>query len=288
VIQLSIDLETEISYMLDGIKSQVKKYAHEGGFLFRFLSLISSVVESESKIFSFKEALLFPWYGQTYIDKKYHAYLSRLSKYLKDREVDLIDIGANRGWFIRLSPRFFKIKNIYAYEPAEFNNKYLEPLKSKFPQMVIRNLLLGEKTETKSFYKYGTDGLSSTRKLNDAFSLPANFDTKLEETTEMRSIALSDDLKKIGLERSRRFLIKIDTQGAELEILKGARELFEQNSVTAVVIELLVQDMYQNQSSWLEILNFFESYNFKILDILTCLRQPDGTISEFDGIFVKH
>lgn len=271
--------------MIARAKKIIKEHVREGTALFRILSLISGVLESRSKLFSLKEVLLYPIYGQTYLDKEYYDYLKRLSRHLKGKTVTIVDVGANRGWFVRLAPRFFKFDQIFAYEPVEHPS--LTSLQGKVPGLTIRKALLGKGTERKQFYKYGCDGLSSIMPLNPDFYFPENFDRNLEEKVEMSSISLAQDLKSFNSNIVSPIVMKMDTQGAELEILEGARELFEKGMISAVIVELIVQPMYEGQYSWLKIVEFFDSYNFDILDMIVGLRQPDESVSVFEGIFVK-
>src|SRR5665811_2285862 len=127
----------------NSLKNYVRSLIPLRGPLYNFLNVLSSIIESDNKFFATREALLSPVYGPSGLDKRYYEYFIRLSKYLNGQEVDIVDIGANHGWFVKISPRFFKFRKIFAYEPLAQYNELLIALKSRFKSLVVRNVLLG-------------------------------------------------------------------------------------------------------------------------------------------------
>ncbi len=59
-------------------------------------------------------------------------------------------------------------------------------------------------------------------------------------------------------------LLKIDTEGHELNVLNGALKVFDKNKIKYLLIEVHYSDMYKNYKST-EIHSFLKNKNFKLL-----------------------
>ncbi len=73
------------------------------------------------------------------------------------------------------------------------------------------------------------------------------------------------------------YLLKLDVDGAELEILEGAQEALKDCST--IFIEAHPRD-------YLERCNAIEKYGFKLFDIID-FRYYDNRLSQFDLVFIK-
>ena len=67
-------------------------------------------------------------------------------------------------------------------------------------------------------------------------------------------------------------LLKIDTQGNELNILKGSKKLLK--NIKFIRLELMLYDYYENSYSISDIELFLKKFNFKIFNILEVQQNP--------------
>ena len=74
-----------------------------------------------------------------------------------------------------------------------------------------------------------------------------------------------------GLERVDFF--KLDTQGTELEILKGAREHLSAGRISVIKTEVSFLPVYRNQCTFSDIDQFLKEHGFVFVD---CVFYPDG------------
>ena len=270
--------------MLNKLRFLAKKRFKEGGVVHSTLWFFSTLFSTRNPIFFVKECFYAPRYGFSHLDLEYYRYIKRLSDFLNGEKVTVIDVGANRGWFVKISYRFFNPIKVIAYEPMELNRRFLSALENKY-NVITRYFALSDIEKEVVFKQYETDGLSSLFDLNENFKFEDNFGSNLLKEHRIKTRTLYSDLLELGIDDGN-LLIKLDTQGSELDILNGAIELFEAGRVKAVVIELLTDNMYNGQHSWIKILEFFELYGFSMLDIIVGYRN-EGKIAEFDAIFVK-
>ena len=81
-------------------------------------------------------------------------------------------------------------------------------------------------------------------------------------------------------------LIKLDVQGYELEVLKGAASAL--SAAKAVLMEVTVIELYQNNPVLSEVTAFMAERGFRTYDICSLLRRPlDKALCQVDIIFVK-
>ena len=168
-----------------------------------------------------------------------------------------IDVGSHRGETVDIINKNFSIEKIYSFEPN--NDLFSELKKNKnYKDMNIEffNYALGEKKENKDIKIYKETSSSGFHDLNyesqyykrkkkilDIFSKTSNLSFKKQST---QIISLSDfflekNIKKIDL-------LKIDTEGHELQVLKGTGDILKKR-VNFMLIEIHNSDIYLNYNA---------------------------------------
>jgi len=81
-------------------------------------------------------------------------------------------------------------------------------------------------------------------------------------------------------------LLKIDTQGYEGEVLKGAEQVLARS--VAVHLELSLLPLYEEAPSLVELVTYLESRGFELFGLLPVFRDDrDGRLLQVDGIFIR-
>ena len=76
--------------------------------------------------------------------------------------------------------------------------------------------------------------------------------------------------------------LKIDTQGSELEILKGLGEYFP----LMMKVEVQIISMYENVPSWSELVNYLYKINYMTCEWIEIGKHVTKTPAEMDMIFI--
>lgn len=82
------------------------------------------------------------------------------------------------------------------------------------------------------------------------------------------------------------YLIKIDVQGAELDVLRGAKRVLERTEY--VVLEAVLYDYFEHGPRISDLLSFMQEQGFALYDVLDPLYRPlDNALSQVDLVFVR-
>ncbi|MBC7766808.1 FkbM family methyltransferase [Arenimonas sp.] len=151
-----------------------------------------------------------------------------IEKNKKDFKV-IFDVGANVGEWTELVSKTIPEARIYSFEPSVQTYKTLS--QNSFPKNVSTfNLGLGEKNETIDFFIYGEDST-----LNSAFNRDLennNLHAKVEKANfqTLDFFCAEQNIDRISF-------LKIDTEGNELSVLRGATEYLKAGKVDAIQLE---------------------------------------------------
>lgn len=157
---------------------------------------------------------------------------------------------------------------------------------------------LGEKNEKKRLYNTKNPMCTSLYKPNEKLiRLYNNLDVAyLKNETEVETIALDTFIKKNNIDEID--LIKIDVQGAELDIFKGGKNTLQ--NVLKIICEVEFISIYENQPLFGDVSNFLTKYDFmfnKFLGLAGRTLRPliannDPNIASqhmwSDAVFIRH
>ena len=219
------------------------------------------------KFFTLKVLNLFDYFYQ----KRFINFLKK--KGLKDINV-LLDVGAHNGESIDLFENNFNINEIHSFEPSPISYKILTQNVNKRKRhnktkIFLENIALGSRNE-KIFIKHINESSSSTiRELNTNskyfkkkfFFLKNIKNQNLYKKIQVQQILLSKYIEKKNI-KSIDF-IKIDTEGYELEVLKGAKKILFKTKY--VLFEHHYDDMIVKNYFFSDIHKFLKQNNFKQL-----------------------
>jgi len=200
----------------------------------------------------------------------------------EERKVVIADVGGYNGGTADYLSRQFKDSTVFCFEPNKgMINKLMETA-AKNPKVVIRNIALGQLKSKALFHVTSNNLSSSLNELNkveiqntpDGFR--QGFDEK--ETLTVEVSTLDEEFKDV----SRLLLIKLDTQGTEINILKGGAETLKKTKL--ILTELNNHHLYKNTCQYFEVDEFLRNNSFKLVDIIVSYRGEQG-VTEYDALY---
>lgn len=198
----------------------------------------------------------------------------------------VIDVGANQGQF---ASRFLKMPalkgQIISFEPEKTAHENLKKKASKTANWVVGDrVAIGNETGEIELNVAGNSVSSSILKVKEKHIESAP-QSKTVETQKVRIARLDDEICAFD-NSMRNVYLKVDVQGFELEVLKGACTLLEKTSV--VQLEVSLVSLYDDQADWIEIHRYMEKNNFMLWGIQNGFHNKiTGQQLQVDLIYVQ-
>ena len=222
---------------------------------------------------------------KSYFSNDSHNFSNLINAILKDKKLISLDVGAQGGFN---SDNFFPVK----YNKF-FNCILVEPIKSEADKLERKNniidkalwsskgkkviYILGNRLGSSSMYKLDTEKLD-LHDMNDKEI--EKF--KVTETVEVECDTLENSLKSLNINNLD--YLKIDTQGAELEILKGIGEY----RPLLIKIEAHIFSMYKDTPAWTKLVDRLNDLNYVLIDFKQIGKHKTRVPAEMDMLFINN
>lgn len=195
----------------------------------------------------------------------------------------VIDVGANEGQFALGIRKSGYSGEIHSFEPLEEVFRTLSRNAKKDPRWHTYMLALGNRWGQAEINVSSSTSASSLLNMLPCHEklYPHAFYTGREK---IKISKLDHALKKIPYTGKNLFL-KIDTQGFELEVLRGASQTMK--DVSVVCVEICFVPLYENAPTFIQLHTFFLNRGFVIYSILPGDYDKDGKLVFADFIFIK-
>lgn len=219
--------------------------------------------------------------------RSHEKYLHHLPKLLEKYQINtVIDVGANIGQFAtNLRSAGFNGR-IISFEPLKSCFELLLSKSTKDPLWDCYNFALGEKNLKQDITVPKGSDFSSFYKTNDyAHHLfPKELDNIQYETVEIKKF--SDWINQNLQIFEKRCFLKLDTQGYDLSVIKGAESYLER--FYGLSTELAFKKLYDGIPDYLETLNFLQAKGFNVSGIFTITRdQKTLELVESDAVLIN-
>jgi FkbM family methyltransferase len=210
-------------------------------------------------------------------------------KIVKKNELIIFDIGANDGKSIVRFERRFPDAKIFSFEPTKSAYDKISKLSSE--KIKVFNYALSNLDGEKKFCQY--EYLSG--KTNSFYPMVENSKYKIQRTKNNNETETIINVKVKKLDTffeenkiSNIDLLKIDTQGAEVEILQGAEKVLNSKRINVIELEYILGIAHEFRSSLYELEELLHKNSYKLIAI----EHSDNVISvsnyQTNLIYVKN
>jgi FkbM family methyltransferase len=213
----------------------------------------------------------------TYIERTIFRELRAL---LSDENMIVVDIGAGEGTYTSVFAKTSRVSAVYAFEPAPATFAKLVHAVSAYPQVRCFNIALGDANGRETLYEYSDSSVSSLLEMEErqerllpssTVSSETTVDVmRLDDLVDARAVAQPD-------------LIKIDVQGFEDRVLRGAESSLKRTRYC--VIELSFVSMYKGSLLFDEIYEQMRDKGFRLVGVAGPIAGPLGAAPQIDGVF---
>lgn len=194
----------------------------------------------------------------------------------------IFDVGANRGDTTSKYLELFPDAAIFAFEPFEpsyniFKKIHKQNINVRLVPMGLSNEFgIAQLNVNKSI---DTNSLLSSKKLGAT----SDYSCETIGTVNINLITIDDFCEKNRINEID--ILKIDVQGSELNVLKGAKKMLSKNAIKLVYTESYFKQQYSEQPLFHEIASFLYEFGFTLQDIYDPYYNAES-ILWCDSIFI--
>lgn len=211
------------------------------------------------------------------------SYASRVVRTLRSQGIDtVIDVGANVGQYALLTRTAGFEGRIISCEPLSGAYAELRSRSDRDPSWTALNLAVGDAPGTTTINVSENSFSSSIRDMTSTH-VDAAPGSAYVATEEVTVTTVAELVERHGVDPART-LLKVDTQGFEEEVLRGAGDLV--GRFKAVQLELSFVELYAGQRLHDELVGDLAAAGYRIQQLDPGFSDPDGRLLQVDGLFV--
>ncbi len=187
----------------------------------------------------------------------------------------VVDVGAFRGEWTEQFKSVFPNATILMVEAQQSKKVILQSVCRQFTGSVeVEIALLGAQDGVQVVFHEAENASSVFQEQGFAISSPV-----------ARSLVRLDTLLANANKYERIDFLKLDTQGYELEVLKGAEQVLKKCEF--VLLEASLVQINNGCPLAIEVMNFMAAHGFKWLDVCGQWRRPDHVLWQVDLLFIR-
>jgi FkbM family methyltransferase len=192
-----------------------------------------------------------------------------LSNIISDGQSIVFDVGANKGQTIELVRRALPRATIVAFEP---NPQLARLLKEKYSDVnvMVEACAVGAVEGDALLHAMENNELSSLLDLSRSQENPFS-ETQKDRDVAVAVVTVDSYVSRLGIDRMD--LLKIDTQGFDLEVLRGAVASLDRKIIGAILVEVNFIEMYMQQCSFGDIERFLAARGYGLVNLYEVVRS---------------
>ena len=194
----------------------------------------------------------------------------------------VFDAGAHIGDFTDCVLAFQPRAIVHAFEPVREAFDALQRKFKDYPNVCCKNVALGsqsgEQAINVSSYAQASSFLMNGRVLDECV-YGIDFTPMKSEMVRVKTLA--GYAHACGVERIK--LLKLDVQGYELEVLKGAEPVLDR--IDFIYAEAQFQELYRNGPLFEEVFEFLNKRRFELIRMTAFRADDHGRLMECDMVF---
>jgi FkbM family methyltransferase len=207
------------------------------------------------------------------------------SQLLRERHIDLVlDVGANEGSFALDLRGSGYTGRIVSFEPLARVFSKLESRSKLDDKWESLRLAVGSEAHPATLNIAGNWASSSLLPMNTRHSLAEPRSAYID--TEQCEVVTLDEIAPRLIDPSDRGYLKIDVQGSELDVLRGAERTLDQ--VEVIQAELSLLPLYDGAPLLDSMVRYLDERRFGLLGLAPAfVHATTGAILQVDGIFAR-
>lgn len=173
---------------------------------------------------------------------------------------------------------------VYAYEPLQATFKKLALAASGHPRIVAIEAAVASRAGSAEFH---VTALPQASSLYAPIATGSTFDKYMEPrgSVQVPTVTLDGECSRLGVNQID--LLKMDAQGAELEILRGAETTLAARKVRVIYSEVNFMRLYDGACLYHEVASFLDGMGYDLHNFYDLHHNQFGRLGWADAIFVR-
>jgi FkbM family methyltransferase len=194
-------------------------------------------------------------------------------------EGDIVfDIGANVGQTALQMARSFPGASIHAFEPVPSVFRRLSDNTHGLTSIRTHNLALGSSEQTVKIRKIESDSIQTTRVLESTGNDLEDYDTVKVSTVD--SFCASNGIDKISL-------LKSDTEGFDLDVLRGSSASLEAGKIDYILSEACFDRRDKQHTCLFDIIEFLDPLGYELVSLFDLSQHRNGRLHYLNALFTR-
>ena len=200
-----------------------------------------------------------------------------LKKKFNRKKIICLDAGCNVGTYIDLIRNNLVTKKIYIFEPSRTCFKFLKK-KYNHKKIIISDNGLSNKVKKIKFYEKEITSQSTFKnKKNKIFKSLKNKSIYMKNCISLDLFYKTNNCNEIF------DIVKIDCEGEDFNIIKGAKNLLKKGLIKLLKIEIQFE-----KNNFYEIINFLKKFDYKLITLTKIKFDENQNIDHIDAYFEKN
>jgi FkbM family methyltransferase len=196
-----------------------------------------------------------------------------------------VDGGACNGDFTSLLLATFPDAAIHAFEPNPELSASLAKRFANLPNVHVWNLALREAAGRATLHLHADPGTTSLLDRSAGKRRYYHSSDRVVASTEVRTVSLDAFIAEQAPEGLG--LLKLDTQGSELAILRGAAEALRNAAIEVIYTEFFVVPHYEGAPLLGDLLALLGQFGYSLFDLFKGPNATNGQLRFGDAVFVS-
>jgi FkbM family methyltransferase len=199
----------------------------------------------------------------------------------------VFDVGANEGQSAREFLRHFPQARIFSFEPTPATFQKLTLFARAQPRLTPVNQALGEVPGRVIFNEnafHQTNSILPANPQSEEYLGPAVIDCERKIEVEMTTLdAFCRQESVAGID-----LLKVDVQGFELFVLKGAQEFLSARKSGCIVLEVSFISLYENQATPQDLITLLANHQYDLMGFYDFAHSAQKRLMWCEMMFAPH
>jgi FkbM family methyltransferase len=212
----------------------------------------------------------------TVADLDFHYLLRNRIK--KNENICCLDIGANVGQTAKKIKGYFPNATIYCFEPIKDTYEQLVENTNGYSNIFTKNLAMGATIgEIEVFHREHSEWNSLVENLNETAKL-TGATSEIIKVNTLDNFVKENHLEKIDI-------LKSDTEGFEMEVLKGADYCLSNQLIDFLYVEVGFSKEDKQHTYWTDVIQIMEYYGYSFSGLFEKCYVPDMRIHYANALF---